>query len=339
MSQLKTPEQVKEFQKTLVEHGYDIGKSGIDGKFGVKTRAAAQKYFNDIIKDRQQLQEEKIEAVEPVAQDPYALSSQMYQNIPTIQKLSSLIDTTIPSHVGAYLNKRALAREGKRLGIDNYDAYIADEIEAASEELAKARKSSKESLMTSAKQRLTDARSLLKENKLNRAGLSGAEKKAAMAILTGINGGRQMTYDDYKSNVELIGGEDGSFLGSNSRHKHKKTGKDVMLYDGRGGYNVMNAAEDSRGGIEDKEASEGWIGNVIDAEKRIYNDPNRGRLGGFSYYIDENGDIHIYDRLEATEKKAARGANDKENYNAARDFFPRSSTSEIRDVITSDEYR
>lgn len=370
----KTKEEIKELQRRLKDAGYDIGnsgkdKDGIDGIIGSKTRSAWENYskehadeaaLNSVVDGRigkrtvaairayykdmpaeKQLDERNItnSQIAVDSDNPYTLSVQMYRNIPTLQKVSSLIGTTIPSHVGAFANKSELSRIGKQEGIEDYDAFVADEIEAASEELSLARKSGNEAKIAAAKERVALARERLRTNKLNRSRLSNAEKKAAMAILTGINGGKQMTYDDYMSNINLIGGEDGNYLGSNPRHKHKKSGKDIMLYEGRSGYHVMNEAENSRGGIEDKEASNSWIGNVIDAERRIYEDPNRGRLGAFSYYVDSNGDIHIYDRLEATEKKAARGANDKANYNAARDFFPRSSTSEMRDIITGEEYR
>lgn len=370
----KTKEEIKEIQRRLKNAGYDIGNSGkdkdgidgiigsktrsawenysrehadeaalnsvVDGKIGKRTMAAIRAYYKDMPAEKQ-LDEKNIisDQVAVDSDNPYALSVQMYRNIPTLQKVSSLVGTTIPSHVGAFANKSELSRIGKQEGIEDYDAFVADEVEAASEELSLARKSGNEAKIAAAKERVASAREKLRTNKLNRSRLSNAEKKAAMAILTGINGGKQMTYDDYMSNINLIGGEDGNYLGSNPRHKHKKSGRDIMLYEGRSGYHVMNEAENSRGGIEDKEASNSWIGNVIDAERRIYEDPNRGRLGAFSYYVDNNGDIHIYDRLEATEKKAARGANDKANYNAARDFFPRSSTSEMRDIITGEEYK
>ena len=362
----KTKDEIKELQRKLKDAGYDIGnsgkdKDGVDGIIGSKTRAAWEKYSKehadeaaiDSVVDGKMgratmaaaaayykgMSSEKESIAEDSPEDPYALSVQMYRNIPTVEKVSSLVGTTIPSHVGAFANKAQLSFAGRKEGIEDYDAYVADEIEAASEALSAAKKSGNEDRIVAAKERVAAAREKLKTNRLNRSRLSNAEKKAAMAILTGINGGRQMTYDDYMSNINLIGGEDGNYLGSNPRHKHKKFGKDVMLYDSRSGYHVMNEAENSRGGMEDREAHNSWLGNVFDAEKRIYEDPNRGRLGAFSYYVDSNGDIHIYDRLEATEKKAARGANDKANYNAARDFFPRSSTSEMRDVITAEEYK
>lgn len=60
MAQMNTPEKVMEFQRMLRERGYNIGnsgadKDGVDGRFGAKTRAAAQQYFDSIINSRKEL--------------------------------------------------------------------------------------------------------------------------------------------------------------------------------------------------------------------------------------------------------------------------------------------
>lgn len=62
----------------------------------------------------------------------------------------------------------------------------------------------------------------------------------------------------------------------------------------------------------------GLIGNIINTGKRMFSDPNRGRLGSWSYRVKEDGTIEIRDRFEGTEAKAATGANDSEAYSGAR---------------------
>ena len=47
--------------------------------------------------------------------------------------------------------------------------------------------------------------------------MSRAEKKAAAAILTGINGDKPITYEDYLRYVDMIGGQPGDLIATNPR--------------------------------------------------------------------------------------------------------------------------
>lgn len=361
----RTKDEIMQFQSMLKGAGYDLGtygenKDGVDGKIGAKTRKAWEQYVKDhpdealvnavadgkmgaqtraaaeaYFKDKMtQLDPEVLGAIEKDT----GLAVQMMNGISKYERAKNMAFTAIPAHVGALANKVQNAITGRLNGIDDYDAKLADDIEEAEQELARARKSRNIEAIEEAQSMLDSLKARVPQNVLNRKGLSTAEKKAAAAVITYINGDKQMTYEDYLNNIAIAGKEDGSWLGTNSRHKHAKTGKDVLLYGGVGGYDLMNAAEDARGGIQRVTENANKIQSLIDAESRIYHDPNRGRLGGFSYYIDKDGNIHIKDKLSAPEAKAQRGKNDNEQYNTARDFFPRSSTSDIEDVITLDEY-
>lgn len=355
MSQMKTPEQVKEFQKTLVEHGYDIGKSGVDGKFGTKTRAAAQKYFNDIIKNRQQLQEERIEAVEPVAHDAPIpdLALQISRDISGFERNVNRA-TLYPEHginqlVGRIANERSNA--------------AADAVEEASKNLREAIKSGDEDIISQARQDYSDARDQLLKVP-GRKGLTRAEQKQALAILTSLNGDRQMTYDDYLKRIEALGKEPGSFLGTGAYGTDTK-GNEVQLYGGNSSYAFTNSVEDDAGNIQEYDEKHGykkikkkvdgkWIDVLVDkdgnelsmlekimrTDARIKTDPNRGRLGAWSYRVLENGDIEIIDNFEATENKEniAKGRNDDSGYNDSRSFWKRGTTHKLHQTIKKKKY-
>lgn len=338
LSGLKTKEDIENFQRMLVDAGYDLGtygvnKDGVDGKLGKKTRLAAEKYFSE--KNKENIPETVVRD-EPLYADPVDI----YNTITPLQRISSMAFTVLPSHTGAYLNKSRNERLGKRLGIDNYDALLADNYINAENEYLKAQKNGTQEEKLIAYTKFNDAKKAIPTNKLNRKGLSKAEKLSALAILTGINGGKQMTYDDYVNNISKIGGTPGdNYLGTNSRHKNKKTGKDTFLYNGLGGYDIMNLVEDSTGYEKLADDGAGIVPSVIRAEQRIYNDPNRGRLGGFSYKVEPDGSIVIRDKLSAPEATPAKGKNDDAKYTAARKFFPRASTADIVETISAKEYR
>ena len=364
----KTKTEVTALQQKLIDAGYDLGPKGADGvigdytraawrkfvkdhpdeamieyvadaKIGRRTRAAARLYYEDITKTPAKKQEEIKQEKGPEITTP-GLSREMYNNIGKLEKVTNMLGNVLPAHVGAYVNKRDNERTGKRLGIEDYDGYLADQVEETLGQLSTALRQGNTEEIARLQDSLRSQRNRLPVNQGNNRFLSNAEKQAVAAILTSLNGDRQMTYDDYLSNLALIGKDDGAFLGSNPRHKDA-SGKDVMLYGGRSGYHVMNDFEDER-----RENGKDWqivegesrLANILNAENRIFHEPMRGRLGAFSYYIDKEGNIHVQDRLEATEKKAARGKNDTEQYNGARDFFPRASTAPISGVITAAEY-
>lgn len=358
----KTKNEIIALQEKLIDAGYDLGEYGADGTIGKYTRAAWKQYVKDhpdealiesvadglIGRNTREAARRYYEDITKVP-DAVAMNSEtempglsraMYNNIGKLEKVSNMLGTVLPAHVGAYVNKRENQRTGKRLGIEDYDGYLADTVEETLSQLNDALRSGNGEEVQRLRDSLRVQRDRLPLNRGNNLFLSNAEKQAVAAILTSLNGDRRMTYDDYLANLALLGKDDGAFLASNPRHRDA-SGKDVLLYGGRSGYHVMNDFEDERSDagrdwhIVD---GEGRVANILNAENRIFHEPMRGRLGAFSYYIDKDGNIHVQDRLEATEKKAARGKNDDQQYNGARDFFPRASTAPISGVITAKEY-
>lgn len=280
----------------------------------------------------------------PVIQND-ELALQMYRDIPMHQSWKNMMYTVLPAHYGAYRNKQENQKMGDKLGIEDYDAYLADSVEEAKQQLTRALQVGNAQEADRWRDSLRVRTDMLPANKLNPKSLSRAEQRAVVAALSYLNGNKEMTYDDYLSNLEKLGKRPGSYLGTNPRH-YDSDGKEVFLYDGKSGYNLMNEWEDEYGyknAVDPEGEFSEWIGenatNIINAENRIYHEPLRGRLGAFSYYIDKEGNIHISDKLEATEAKADRGRNDGESYNGARDYFPRASTAPIEYVIPADRAR
>lgn len=163
-------------------------------------------------------------------------------------------------------------------------------------------------------------------------GASQAEKADIMAALAYLNGNKPMTYDDYLKAIEKAGKEPGSWLGSDY---NRSTGNS---------YTHMNRAEDAMGTkdrqIEVPEDATGlnrFVRNTYNAGVRIWDTPNRGRYGGWRWRVTDTGDIQIADAFEATEQQAARGKNDSDSYNAARDSWQRGTTHRLSTTISTDE--
>lgn len=55
------------------------------------------------------------------------------------------------------------------------------------------------------------------------------------------------------------------------------------------------------------------------------------------FWVDPDGTIHISDRFEGTEREVARGKNDTDDYNEARDFWYRGTTHKLEDEISVKE--
>ena len=350
-----TKEENMALQRKLKSFGYDLGtygenKDGVDGKIGKKTREAWSKYVKEhpdeavlgSVADgkvgpatRRALakyyKDASVESLQP------SLSMAMYENISDSDKTKNLLGTVLPAHIGAYINGVRNKMTGAIRGMG--DDELADAVEEARLQLKLAKLGGDDKAIAEAQQNYDTAFAALPKNKLNREDASDAEIQSVLAALTSLNGDKQMTYQDYMDNIALIGGKEGDYLAANPRHKHLQNGKDVMLYGGRSVYDLMNAYENKGGGVQNKiDNPASIIGSLINAEARIYNDPQRGRLGSFSYYLDKEGNVYISDKLEATEKEVTRGANDDESYNRSRDFFPRATTSRIAFKIPAAVY-
>lgn len=136
--------------------------------------------------------------------------------------------------------------------------------------------------------------------------LTNAEKQMAFAILTYRNGDNPPTRESYLEDLRHKGLKDGSYIAINQSP-----------------YFFMNRQEDRR---NYKGSDSGnVISGIIEAGKRMYHDPNRGRLGSWKYRIKPDGTIEISDAFSGTDK------------NAARDIFFRGTTHELKGKITPEQ--
>lgn len=101
-------------------------------------------------------------------------------------------------------------------------------------------------------------------------------------------------------------------------------------------YLFTNRQEDKRH-MEPIVNGNGLLAGIINAGARMWHDPNRGRLGSWMFWVDPDGTIHISDRFEGTEREVARGKNDTDDYNEARDFWYRGTTHKLEDEISVKE--
>lgn len=157
---------------------------------------------------------------------------------------------------------------------------------------------------------------LVQTDILSGTGLTNAEKRQAYAILVNRNNNQPITYESYLADLKKNGGNDG-WVGLD-----------------KSSYHFSNRQENKRD-MDTTTGSLGLIGNIINTGKRMFSDPNRGRLGSWSYRVKEDGTIEIRDRFEGTEAKAATGANDSEAYSGARALWNRGATHLLNDTISA----
>lgn len=331
-------EEAYELQRMLVENGYDIGGEGIiDGIIGEKTKKAYEQYMKDNNVDLllQQVANGKmdsatINAARKYLTAVYDTNDEDVDTTPLSQKIYSSVtprefaNYALGYVVPAFTNAGAIKAVNSLLGVDD---KLADDYIAAKEALDNARATGDEQAIADAEKLFRKAKSKLPPNILNPKKLSTAEKKSSTAIITSLNGDKLMTYEDYLRIVKKLGRQPGDFIGTNEPAAYDRTS-----------YHVSNDKEDRGNGKYDKtKEARSLPYNLLQGLIRVFDDPNRGRLGGWSYRVLPDGSYEIRDDFSATEKRAARGKNDSGAYNAARDAFPRASRAPFGDIITAEE--
>lgn len=335
-------EEAYELQRMLVENGYDIGQhdigeDAIDGVIDAKTKKAYEQYMKDNNVDLllQQVADGKmgpatkdaamkyltnVYDMESEDVDTTPLSAKLYDNITPWEYAKYAIGYVAP----AFLNAGLIKVRNSILGVDD---KLADDYIAAKEQLDSAMATGDEQAIADAEERFRKAKLMLPLNILNPRKLSTAEKKSSVAIVTSLNGDKLMTPEDYLRIIKKLGRQPGDFIGTNEPAAYDRTS-----------YHVSNDKEDRVDGKYNKNKKARSLPyNLFQGVIRVLGDPNRGRLGGWSYRVLPDGSYEIKDDFSATEKRAARGKNDSEAYNAARDAFPRASRAPFGDIITVEE--
>lgn len=160
-----------------------------------------------------------------------------------------------------------------------------------------------------------DHEKLLNTSFLGNTNLTNAEKRQALAILTYRNNNQPVNYESYLADVKTFGKNPGDWIG-------------VDEYP----YHFSNRQEDKR--KMEQTSDSGIFGSIIQTGKRMFHDPNRGRLGSWNYRITPDGNIEISDRFEGTEQVAAKGKNDSEDYSLARKLWFRGTTHDLNGNIS-----
>lgn len=244
--------------------------------------------------------------------DNITLSDKLYDDIPVISKATSLI---------AQIGDHAL-NQGARvlMGIKENPSVLKPTgtpglwiLKAALTGTAKGNEIADK--VESGEAEYTD---LYNTSFLGNTSLTNAEKRNALAVLTQRNGNVPVTYESYLRDLEANPHSENGFIGVNQDP-----------------YHFSNHQEDRRG--MDQKSGAGFLGAIWDTGKRMFHDPNRGRLGSWSYRVTPDGTIEITDRFEGTERVAAKGKNDSENYSLARKLWFRGTTHDLDDNITPEQ--
>ena len=163
---------------------------------------------------------------------------------------------------------------------------------------------------------------------LGNTNLTNAEKRQALAILTYRNNNQPISYESYLKDLE--------YLKSRPPGKYSDgLGEDGFIMIGTDPYKFTNRQEDRRNyvGVEDGSL----LSRIFSVGKRMYHDPNRGRMGSWGYRVNPNGDIEIIDRFEGTDKVAASGKNDTKAYDATRAIWFRGTTHDLNGKISTNQ--
>lgn len=216
---------------------------------------------------------------------------------------------------------------GALKGESDYQNKVADEVERVTAEKRAGRATQED---------VDAARSKLWTTHGQRTATE-AEMKQIAAILTRMNGNKPMTYEDYQRISAANGGKE--WLGTD-----KGTGANNTKGLVKSSYGFTNEVEDSRGTL-DKQFTEDQIGNdfirgVINTGIRMWDDPNRGRFGGWAWKVDPDGTIRVLDKFEATEGSGdiAGGKNDTADYDATRRIWQRGTTQQLQATISPRQY-
>lgn len=255
------------------------------------------------------------------------LALNMSNNISTWDRIENLA-TNIGNHArNQFAGRVIMPIIGALKGESDYQNKVADEVERVTAEKRAGRATQED---------VDAARSQLWTTHGQRTA-TDAEMQQIAAILTRMNGNKPMTYADYQRLSAQNGGKE--WLGTD---KGKGTSNTKGL--DKSSYGFTNEVEDSRGTL-DKQFTKDQIGNdlirgIVNTGIRMWDDPNRGRFGGWAWKVDPDGTIRVMDRFEATEGSGdiAGGKNDTADYDATRRIWQRGTTQQLEATISPRQY-
>lgn len=369
---LRSGEDLRTFQQMLIDKGYDLHRFGADGKIGKETRAAARRYFNDIAGQvasdiagsQPESGERELRVHENMADREGTISTLPIGNalVDSAHELRDMqIDTVATRDMPLAMTDAITKGERRRNRLTLWPehainqvvggimgdrgAEAAADVERTTADYRRAVDSGDAFEIAANRVRRNNARDRL-ATVPGRKSLTKAEKKQAMAILTELNGGNPFDRTAYERLASEQGKDaaSGDYVGIGSagyRLSNAREDRDssIEAYDRRHGYKTVR---DSRGRevvVNANGKPLNKLQTILRTDSRIYNDPNRGRMGSWSVRV-VGDNIEIYDNFEATEAKEdiAKGKNDDSGYNDARASWKPGTTHRLRATIPLSEY-